>query len=92
MLQSNCALWREGLRVAEISARRKISAHGSCGSEEHLVDWGFPILVRSENCVAGFLLSTGAVPSGLAGRQDGVSRHVGCFRGRSRGYIRARSR
>ena len=43
-----------GFALTEISARRKISAHVICGSVERPVDWGVPILVRSENCVAGF--------------------------------------
>ena len=80
------ALRLEGLRVAEISARRKISAHVICGSEERPVDWSVSWFDQ-RILFQDFLLSTGPSHSGVAGRQDGASRHVGCFRVRStRGY------
>ena len=79
------ALRLEGLRVAEISARRKISAHVICGSEERPVDWSVSCFDQ-RILFQDFLPSTGPSHSGVAGRQDGASRHVGCFRVRSRGY------
>ena len=61
------ALWREGLRVAEISARRKISRMSF--ADRWSVPWiGVSLSWFDQRTVLqDFLLSTGALPSELAG-------------------------